>query len=92
MITLYFSKFCKHCADLIDMLRKENMLIIIDTFTCVDNENNDGIDKNLPNFVSVVPYLTIDEEPFKLSGEMIFKWIDFKKEQLKKIEEHALKM
>ena len=79
--TIFYSKYCPHCKDLIVELKKNNLL---DTFTqkiCIDGKNN------LPPFLKEVPTIIVSDYDQPLSSDHAFKWIDFKKTEKAKVEE-----
>ncbi|SVA53178.1 uncharacterized protein METZ01_LOCUS106032 [marine metagenome] len=77
--TFFYSKYCNHCKNFILELKKENLLKSFENIICVDKR------KSLPEFVTTVPCILIEDYDQPLFGEKAFAWIKYIK--MKKSEE-----
>jgi len=76
--TLFYSKFCSNCKLLLHTLSTNKLLGKITTYYCIDNANNNGIRRDLPNFLKMVPSIITPEVPDKiLEGKDAFIWVDY---------------
>tara|TARA_B110001454_G_scaffold217474_1_gene242910 strand:- start:7209 stop:7685 length:477 start_codon:yes stop_codon:yes gene_type:complete len=69
--TLFFSKYCNHCKNFILELKKENLLKSFVNIICVDKR------KSLPEFVTTVPCILIEDYDEPLFGDKAFAWIKY---------------
>lgn len=70
--TLFYSKNCEHCLTFILELKKENLLDYFDKKICID------VLTNLPNYLSEVPTILVEDYDQPISGDRAFNWIKFK--------------
>ena len=69
--TFFYSKYCNHCKNFILELKKEKLLKSFDNIICVDKRNN------LPEFVTSVPCIVIEDYDQPLFGDKAFAWIKY---------------
>jgi hypothetical protein len=70
--TLFYSKNCEHCLTFILELKKENLLDYFDKKICIDTLTN------LPDFLSEVPTILVEDYDKPISGDRAFNWVKFK--------------
>lgn len=68
--TLFYSKKCKTCQILINILKNENLIHHFNPF-CVDGKIN-----QIPPQITVVPTMIVKDINKILVGEETFKWVD----------------
>ncbi len=85
MNILYYSKYCPQCLSLVLLLKQNDLLSLINKRVCVDNAQNNGVEKtNLPEYVTCVPLIKTSDYVYPLVDEYVFEWIKYKKHQREK--------
>ena len=78
MSTLYFSKYCRTCTKVLQILTQHQLFDIFDYVVCVDNATGNGVAENLPEYVTCVPFIKTNEDPYDLVDDNVFQWINYK--------------
>ena len=69
MNILFYSKKCKYCESLINILKNKG---IYNSFKCICIDDN----KNLPSYLTKVPTLIIPSVNKPLEGKFAFMWLN----------------
>jgi hypothetical protein len=81
--TLFYSRHCKYCKNLILQLKRADLLNYFTKKICVDDPQ---IRKRLPKYVKEVPTIITDDYDQPLSSDFAFKWVTFKIQEKQKLE------